>query len=875
VASLDARHGIYLLLLVAALIGVFVLADAFERVAVPEVGELSFSPPSGAYDRSQSVEILPSHPRAVSIFTTNGTVPTATVGTLYERPLRLDSDVPRLSVIRAREFVDGVPGPVKSASYAVGVAHSLPILSIIADPTDLWGPERGVLANPGQSGQEWERPVYVTFFERDGNASFEIPAGLRSYPDGPPALGYGEPGFDQPKQSVKLYFRGDYGASRLEYPLFLQHQQDIQSYKRLLVDAEDKSGRWTLLGGQLYSDIVAEFDGNTTQGRYVLFFLNGEPWGIYRLAEHIDRFFLEDNLGILSADLIQDGRALEGDDQQWGALMRWVATHDLSGRASFADLETRVDVQSLTNHAILQLFFAQSGETIYAVRARDQNGRWFWLNGNGRQRIEPTLDAALTLLKPTDNPSDLALLLGGLLDNPDYRAFFVNRTADLLNTTLAPQAIEADIDRLAAQLRSDIGFETARWPVLPISTGTQFPEQADVGSEALEWERNVEVLKQFAQDRPDALRRQLVSEFGLRGTATLTFSLSAEENGYIVVNGLPIYELPWRGTHFLDSEVQIIAVPEPGYVFGGWESCLDPSCQDERTVALSPSITLTVDGPRSILARFVPLPADDLGLRPNDVIIDEYWINDDGTRYASVAGHAIEGDWFELLVTRPRTVDLRGWRITDNDHKISLSEGSIIFPPLEAFAAVPRGTTILIIATENNANEAQFPWDDLDPSDGQMVLYVGNEHLNVTTDPGFNIGAGDDNIVLLAPGSSLTLADDVGIDFVGEGDTVTPYSFGVLADGVTFDAPFRGLGNDDGVVFTGAKNNDYGDIGWIVDPAPSQSGDDPRPGATNILSPGRPNYGQNGLKIPASVLGILLLGMAAVAVALWLRSRSV
>jgi hypothetical protein len=265
--------------------------------------------------------------------------------------------------------------------------------------------------------------------------------------------------------------------------------------------------------------------------------------------------------------------------------------------------------------------------------------------------------------------------------------------------------------------------------------------------------------------------------------------------------------------------------------------------------------------------------ADDPRLRPNDVIINEYWINDDGTAYASVGDHSIEGDWLELLVTRPRAVDLRGWRITDNDTKIGTSEGSIILPWLDAFAAVPRGTAILIIATENNANEAQFRRDDLDSSDGQMVFYVGNGHLDVTTDPGFNIGTDDDNLGLLAPGPGSSFADDVGVDFVAEGDVVTPLSFGVLADGVTFGAPFQGLGNDDGVVFTQSGDNDHGDVGWIVDPTSRQSGDDSRPGAANILSPGRLNYGQNRLSLPIGVLGLLLIGLIGAAAAWWLRAR--
>ena len=75
---------------------------------------------------------------------------------------------------------------------------------------------------------------------------------------------------------------------------------------------------------------------------------------------------------------------------------------------------------------------------------------------------------------------------------------------------------------------------------------------------------------------------------------------------------------------------------------------------------------------------------------------------------------------------------MRGWRITDNDTKTATDEGSLILPRTPAFAAVPRGTVILVIATENESNAANFPRDDLDVSDGRMILYVGNGTLDTT-----------------------------------------------------------------------------------------------------------------------------------------------
>ena len=191
---------------------------------------------------------------------------------------------------------------------------------------------------------------------------------------------------------------------------------------------------------------------------------------------------------------------------------------------------------------------------------------------------------------------------------------------------------------------------------------------------------------------------------------------------------------------------------------------------------------------------------------------------------------------------------MRGWRLTDNDTKTGTSEGSIIFPDDEVWAAVPCGTVILIIATETPLNADTFPTDDLNPRTGVMRLYVGNGNLDVTTDPGFGLGVGNDNVALLAPGPSAAFDDDIGIDFVAEGRRVTPATFGILADGVTFDEPFTRLGADDGALFAGmGSNDDLAD--WMVDPPACSSGDAQCYGYPTLVTPGALNPAQRGYRL--------------------------
>ncbi len=835
------RSLMILFLLLVVLAAALWLADATERglPLTPLQGRAarlagagpSFYPPPGEYHGSLRISLSPSVPRAPIVFAIGGAVPTLTVGTLYERPLLLDGDLPGVTVVRAREIVNGQAGPLASASYAIGLEHTLPILSIAADPPDLWDTERGILANAWQRGQEWERPVHITYIE-NGQVGFALPVGLRTQ---------GNRRANLPKQSLRLYFRADYGAGRLDYSLFPDHPyQDAQSYNHLLLEAGNRSGRWTLLEDPLLADVAAEIGGRVAQGRFVLLFVNGESWGIYRLSERVDRFFLQDNLGIQSADLIRYGDIEEGDSRHWDALLEWIATHDLSDETHYAYVETQMEVRDFSDYAILQLYFGFPPDRFNAARPRTGGGRWFWLYGSFRDEWTLGSDEESILAPGND---DLNRLLQGLLANPGYRATFIRRAADLLNTVLSPAAMEARVERLAAQVRPDIAYETARWPT------------------PADWEDNVAALRDLVRRRPDSVRQQIVRALGLRGTAAITITVSPAGSGRVFVNGTPL----WNGVYFLDSEVEAIAVPAPGYVFAGWEGA--------PAAASTTLLTVAVEAPLALTARFAPVPTGDRAVRPNDVIVNEYWINDNGTRYASLGGRPIEGDWLELRVARAGTVDLRGWRITDSDTKTGTQEGSLIVPHVDALAAVPHGTVILIIATVSDSNAANFEQDDLDPRDGRLIFYVGNGNLDTTTDPGFAIGTGDDSVVVLAPGATPDLADDVGVDFVAEGSEVTPYSFGVLAEGVVFESPFRGLGADDGAIFTGAADNDDGSGAWIVDPPADQTADSGRRYITNVLSPGAPNPGQGESLLRSGALWLALAALAVVATILYWRFR--
>lgn len=76
---------------------------------------LRFSPAGGYYDHDLTVELHVDSPNKI-LFTTDGSTPTFANGILYEQPIYLDSQSPRVIALRACEVLSSTQlGPVVSA----------------------------------------------------------------------------------------------------------------------------------------------------------------------------------------------------------------------------------------------------------------------------------------------------------------------------------------------------------------------------------------------------------------------------------------------------------------------------------------------------------------------------------------------------------------------------------------------------------------------------------------------------------------------------------------------------------------------------------------------------------------------------------------
>jgi hypothetical protein len=183
---------------------------------------------------------------------------------------------------------------------------SIPSLSIVTPLANLFNSGTGIYVNALQDGIAWERPVSVELVNPDGTEGFQIDAGLRI------RGGYGRGG-DNAKHAFRLFFRAEYGTSKLKYSLFGDEGVDEFDKVDLRTESnyswafkgssgDDNGGKNTLLRDIFSRDMQGAIGQPYTRSRYYHLYLDGQYWGVYQTQERSEARYAASYFGGDSED---------------------------------------------------------------------------------------------------------------------------------------------------------------------------------------------------------------------------------------------------------------------------------------------------------------------------------------------------------------------------------------------------------------------------------------------------------------------------------------------------------------------------------------------------------------------------------------------
>jgi len=429
-----------------------------------------FSANRGFYAQPFDLLLTSPTPGANIGYTTDGSEPSLLNRRVYLGGLRLTNT----TMIRATAFrTNLLPSKSVTHSYLYNFTvaqRSLPVMNIVTATNNLTG-RTGIIGmsggsragdglyitnnpatdyhNPTGHGIAWERPVSAEYILPD-NSGFQIDCGIRVQGSDwqRPRTTAGS------KFSFRLYFRGDYGDGRLEYPMF--PLTTAESFDQLVLRAGFNDNSNPFIRDELTRRLSHDMGGVASHGGFMNLFTNGAFAGYYNACERVHSRVMQSYLGggdqwdVVAPSFATSSEGLgvvDGDRNDFNDMMNTVwtgaAVRPMTNTANYLALSRRVNFANFADYCLLNAYAAMGDWPANNWRAARERGNpeaaWHfvvwdaeWANGFETkttiydtfvQTGTGTLDAGLN---STVN-SEIARLHQALRPNPEFRLLWADR----------------------------------------------------------------------------------------------------------------------------------------------------------------------------------------------------------------------------------------------------------------------------------------------------------------------------------------------------------------------------------------------------------------------------------------------------------------
>lgn len=492
----------------------------------------AFSVTPGIYDNAVTVAITAGEGETIR-YTIDCTTPNAS-SEVYSGELSISKN----SVIRAAAFRDGyLSGDVATATYLFrsdGVNHALPVVTLVTDPDNLWNSKTGIYATGDQFDPDaasyadtlksatyyqakfateeqvdtiWEKPAAFSLFDDNGKQVFTQNVGIRIA---------GSFGRGRAQKGFNVIARKEYGKGSMEYPFF--ENRPYKEYKAVVLRAGAQDQNRSKIRDELASGLLEGTDINILYQAYrpTVLYLNGEYWGVYFLKEKRNRFFVAQHENTENNVDLAIGKGFKqrtyGDNSDWVSLYEYATSHDLSASDAYNYVAERMDVDSFRDYMIAEIYNGNT-DTYNFQYYRLKGGKWKFIFYDFCWGFQSPGHETLAF-RMGKTPSDVcsAKLFAAMLQNKGWRDSFCRRFGELLNTAFAPERVSALIEELYGYVEPEIKREREKFNK-DTFMGVKQPNTNLGTYEGFQSE--ISKLKEFAQKRPEELKRQLQSNLGL------------------------------------------------------------------------------------------------------------------------------------------------------------------------------------------------------------------------------------------------------------------------------------------------------------------------------------------------------------------------
>ncbi len=586
----------------------------FDDFTLPAV----FSQNSGVYNTPIQVSLFnPNTAPSALYYTLDGSDPDQSAQLYTGTPITIFQN----TVIKTRCYKTGLlPSEIRAASYLVGISHVTPIISVITENDNLYGPE-GIFDN---FNQDWLRAAHVQYFDETPNHDLVFSQATGIIMDG------GAGGSrSHPQRSFRLELAdGVVGGNPVQETIIPGKPQRNRYSKFYL---RNGSNQWQILP---YKDaaqvkLMSEETKNYYSGmRPVSVYINGGYFGLYELREKFDGEFFEvydgaesESIEILSLSFFYGSvlRAVRGSVESFQESREAWEELEPENPNYWEEADALFDLEYYVDYIIGETWMGNEDwpqNNIKIYRSNATNNRWRFciqdlelaMNPNG---ISDCFTGSIQRLINESGGNPYTSIWLESMENRRFHDYFINRYADLMNTSYREERLLAVSDSFLYSTVLEMPKQFTRWG-----------DPNNVTGQMNDFLDNHEAFQNDLVCRSEQVRNEIQSVFELPRQVNLELDVFPPGAGKIKISTVTPETYPWEGVYFDGIPVKIEAIANFGYQFSNWNdnplisNVANPVFSDTLEtfntsfVAFFEPDLSGVEGVNSSLLRLSPNPAD-------------------------------------------------------------------------------------------------------------------------------------------------------------------------------------------------------------------------------------------------------------------------
>jgi hypothetical protein len=514
--------------------------------------------------------INPNNSNTKLVYTLDGSDPVFNSSVYTDSIFIFQNTVLRTKVFPLSASQNLLPSENTIETYLFNISHSTPILLVTTDQTNLYG-SQGIFDN---YNSDWIRPAHAAYLNEGVGHPFLFESKAAMRPDG------GAGGSrSHPQHSFRLSFaHGALGEDPIQYPLIPDRPNRL-NYSDIYL--RNGSNQYLQLPYKDASQVnmMSQGTGNYYSAyRPVSVYINGNYFGVYELREKFNKeYFTEhdqansDSIELLSLSYFYNLvlRSIEGDVANFWSSYNNFNSLSEGNENYFEEADQYFDLKHYTDYIIGESWMGNRdwpGNNIKIYRSDKTNNRWRFALIDLELAMSPNgwTDCNFNHIRyMLDQSTSLPYINIWLksIQNTKYRNYFINRFADLINTSYRTENLLETENEFYYGLVLEMPRQFARWG-----------DPGNINGQMQLFNSNHQIFQSELACRNQVVLNHLQSEFSLVKKVNLLLDVYPDSSGNIQLNTIKPEIYPWEGIYFDGVPVTMEAVAEPGYTFSHWES---------------------------------------------------------------------------------------------------------------------------------------------------------------------------------------------------------------------------------------------------------------------------------------------------------------